>query len=138
MQYCTYRRRCCEIHPTPPPKTENSKPQHHGPTPSANLVSSNNSRDIVWFEEHRVGILQHGLVKNARSQRMLVLCGLRPNPHRMRRAMQVNGTCWREWECPHCTQVTSKDFRSSVAWASESLKCVSQSINVDSPSPRHN
>ncbi len=27
---------------------------------------------------------------------------------------KTNGTCWCEWECPHCTQATSKDLHSNL------------------------
>ncbi len=44
--------------------------------------------------------------------------GSRPNPHRTRDAtcnvMWANGTCWCEWECPHCTPATSKEKRSNL------------------------
>ena len=36
--------------------------------------------------------------------------GMRPHPHRTR-TRKANGICWCEWECPHCTQATSKDLR---------------------------
>ena len=39
----------------------------------------------------------------------------RPNPHWTRTGTQANGTCWCEWESPHCTQATSsKDLRSNL------------------------
>ncbi len=42
----------------------------------------------------------------------------RPNPHRTwgatRIGTQGNGTCVREWGCPHCMQATSKEKRSNL------------------------
>ncbi len=37
-------------------------------------------------------------------------CGWGPIHTGRAHATQANGTCWCEWECPHCTQATSKDL----------------------------
>ena len=40
--------------------------------------------------------------------------GYRPIHTGRARATQANETCCCEWECPHCTQATSKDLRSNL------------------------
>ena len=50
----------------------------------------------------------------------------RLDPHWSARAMQANGTCWCKWECPHCTQATSKDLHGICARATSGIgPCVS-------------
>ena len=60
------------------------------------------------------------------------MCVYMAHSHRMHNAThnatQANGTCCRQWECSHCTQVTSKDFCSNFACASRPASCVNEAF----------